>query len=106
MVVKRFFSEFKDFIKEYKVIGLAVAFVMGFAVNDLIKSFVNNIFMPIINIFIPGGAWRTATLTIGPVVINWGVFLSALMNFIILALIIFIVVKKVFKEKVKKKQII
>lgn len=40
-------NEFREFLREYKVVSVAVAFVMGQAVNDLVKSFVNNIFMPV-----------------------------------------------------------
>jgi large conductance mechanosensitive channel len=97
-------SEFKDFLYEYKVIGLAIAFIIGVAATQLIQSFVNNILMPIITFFIPGGDWQSATLTLGPIVISWGKFLADLIYFIIIALVVFIVAKKVFKEeKVTKK---
>ena len=49
-------SEFKDFLYEYKVIPLAVAFIMGIASTALVKSLVDNIIMPLITPFIPGGA--------------------------------------------------
>lgn len=63
-----FLGEFKEFLYEYKAILLAIAFIMGIASTALIKSFVDNIIMPLITPFIPGGAWRTATLELGPVV--------------------------------------
>ncbi len=47
MLVKTW-EDFRAFLKEYKVLTVAVAFVMGAAVNDLVKSFVNNIFMPLL----------------------------------------------------------
>jgi len=97
-------QEFKEFLDEYKVIGLAVAFIMAVAVTTLIQSLVNNIIMPIITPFIPGGAWQTATFKIGPIIIGWGAFLGALLNFIIIAIIVFWIAKKVLKEeKVTKK---
>ena len=99
-----FIKEFKDFLKEYKVVGLAIAFIMGAAATDLVKSVVNNIVMPILTPFVPGGAWQTATFTIGPVVLGWGAFLAALVNFTLLALVVFLVAKLVFREeKVTKK---
>jgi large conductance mechanosensitive channel len=99
-----FIQEFMDFLREYNVIALAIAFIMATAATALVQSLVNDIVMPVIAPFIPGGAWETATLTIGPVVINWGSFLSNLINFIILALVIFIIAKKILKEeKLKKK---
>jgi len=87
-----FAREFKDFLKEYKVIGLAVAFIIGLAATTLIKSLVDNVIMPIITPFIPGGAWQTATFTLGPFVIGWGAFVGALINFIIITLAVFIIV--------------
>lgn len=95
-------SEFNEFIKEYKVIGLAVAFIMGLATNDLIKSLVNEIIMPLINPFTPSGAWQTATFEVGPAVLGVGPFLAALLNFIILAFVVFLVVKKVIGDEKKK----
>ena len=97
-------KEFKEFLNEYKVLGVAVAFIMAVATTDLVKSLVANIIMPIITPFIPGGAWQTATFSIGPIVIGWGAFLSVLINFIILALVVFMIAKKMMKEdKVSKK---
>lgn len=97
-------KEFMDFLYEYKVIGLAIAFIIGVAATALIKSLVDNIIMPFVTFFIPGGAWKTATAALGPIVIAWGPFLSDLIYFIIVAFIVFIVAKKVLKEgKVEKK---
>ncbi len=97
-------KEFMDFLYEYKVIGLAIAFIIGVAATALIKSLVDNILMPIITFFIPGGAWQTATITIGTIVITWGKFLADLIYFIIVAFVVFIIAKKVLKEdKVEKK---
>lgn len=97
-------KEFREFLKEYKVIGLAVAVIIGFAANTLVKSLVDNIVMPIITPFIPNGAWETATWTLGPVVIGWGPFLSALIYFLIIAWVVFLIAKFVLKEeKVSKR---
>ncbi len=97
-------SEFLEFLKEYKVVALAIAFIMGVASTALIKSLVDNIIMPIITPFIPGGAWQTAKFTLGKIVISWGAFLGELINFIIIAFVVFMIAKKVMKEeKVTKK---
>jgi large conductance mechanosensitive channel len=99
-------SEFKDFLYEYKVIPLAIAFIMGIASTALVKSLVDNIIMPIIAFFVPGGGWRNATLELGPIVISWGAFLAELVNFVIIAFVVFIVAKKALKEeKVEKKEL-
>ena len=99
-----FVHEFKDFLTEYKVIGLAIAFIMGAAITDLVKSLVGNVIMPVLTFFIPGGGWQTATFALGPIVISWGAFLSALINFLIIALVVFWIAKAIMKEeKVSKK---
>jgi large conductance mechanosensitive channel len=92
-------SEFKEFLYEYKVIPLAIAFIMGIAGTALVKSFVDNIVMPIITPFVPGGAWQTATVAIGPIVLSWGAFLGEVINFIIIAYVVFIIAKKVLKDE-------
>ncbi len=97
-------KEFKEFLYEYKVIGLAIAFIMGIAATTLIQSLVNNIIMPLITPFIPNGAWQTATFSMGPIIIGWGPFLGAAINFAIIALVVFLIAKKLLKEeKVAKK---
>lgn len=97
-------SEFKDFLKEYKIIPMAIAFIMATAATTVVQSIVNNLIMPLVTPFIPDGAWQTANLTLGPIVIGMGALIGALMNFIIIALVIFFIAKVFFKEeKVEKK---
>lgn len=99
-----FAREFLDFIKEYKVVGLAIGFVMGGATTTLVQSFVNNIIMPLIAPIFPSGEWQTSTLNIGPFMFGLGPFLAALLNFAILALVVFMIAKWILKEeKVTKK---
>lgn len=96
--------EFKDFLKEYKVIGLAVALIIGLASVALINSVVNNLIMPIITPFVPGGEWQSATFSIGPIVIGWGALLGSIINFVIIAFVVFLIAKYALKEeKVTKK---
>ena len=98
------YKEFMDFLKEYKIVALAIAFIMGAAATTLIKSLVDNIVMPIITAFIPSGSWKTATFSLGPIAIGWGSFLGELISFVIIAFVVFIIVKKLMKEdKVTKK---
>lgn len=94
-------KDFWEFLHEYKVIGLAVAFIMGAATNDLVKSLVNNVVMPLVEPLIPGGTWETYKLVLGPFQIGLGPFLAALLNFLVIALVVFVLVKKIPK-KVKK----
>lgn len=97
-------AEFMEFLKEYKVVALAIAFIMGIASMALVKSLVDNIIMPVITPFIPGGAWKTATFALGPIVIGWGPFAGELINFVIIAFVVFVIAKKILREeKVAKK---
>ena len=97
-------SEFKEFLNEYKVVGLAVAFIIGTAASALVKALVDDIIMPFIGPLIPGGDWRTATLTIWKFAFKWGDFVGAIINFVIIAFVIFMIAKMVLKEeKVTKK---
>lgn len=90
-------KQFIDFLKEYNVVALAIAFIMGVAATSLIQSLVNDIIMPLLAPILSGDSWKTATLDFGQVHIAYGSFLGQLINFIILALIVFIVAKKVLK---------
>ncbi len=96
---KSFMQEFMDFLNKYGVIGLAVAFVMGAAVTKLVTALVTDLIMPIIGAVIPGGDWEKATLTIGSIKFLVGDFAGALIDFIIIAFVIFMIVKAIVKEK-------
>jgi len=102
-VMKGTFSEFREFLKEYKIIGLAFAVIMGTASTALVKSLVDNIIMPLITPFMPAGGWQTAVLYIGPFAIKWGAFAAEFINFVILAFVVFIIAKKILKSEVTKK---
>ncbi len=102
--MRQLFKEFRDFLKEYKVMGLAIAFIMATAATTLVKSLVDNLIMPLITPFVPGGGWEKAALHLGPVVLGWGAFLSALINFLCLAWVVFLIAKLVLREeKIEKK---
>lgn len=104
MIYISIISEFKEFLSEYKVIGLAIAVIIGLAANSLVQALVKDIIMPVVTFFIPGGAWQTSTLGLGPVVLAWGDFLAQLINFLIMAFVVFMIAKYVLgEEKVAKK---
>lgn len=86
---KGLMDEFKDFIKTYKVMGLAVAFIMGLYLGSLVKALVDDLIMPIINFALPNVNWELITL--GPFRI--GHFTGAVITFLIIALVIFLIVK-------------
>lgn len=93
-------GEFMAFLKEYGVIGLAIAVIIGGKAGDLVKSIVDGLLMPIVGMLLPSGDWQK--LVVGPFQV--GIVLSALVNFIIVAFLVFLFAKKVLKEdKVAKK---
>ena len=86
-------EEFIDFINKYGVVGLAIGFIIGSASKDLVSALVGDILMPVITFFIPGGTWREATLSVGPIVLSLGHFVGALLDYLIIALIVFYLMK-------------
>jgi large conductance mechanosensitive channel len=97
-------KEFIDFLKQYGVVGLAIAVIIGGKLNDLVKAMVDGILMPIVTAFIPGGEWRTAVVNVGPVKFVFGPFIGALIDFIIVAFLVFWASKKILKEEVVTKK--
>lgn len=96
--------EFLDFLKQYGVIGLAIAVIIGGKLNALVTALVSGILMPIVSFFIPGGAWRTATLDIGPIHLLLGPVFGAAIDFLIVAWLVFWFSKKVLKEEAVTKK--
>ncbi len=97
-------KEFTAFLKQYGVIGLAIAVIIGGKANALVTAIVNGILMPIVTFFIPGGAWRTATLDLGPIRLLLGPVFGTAIDFVIVAWLVFWFSKKVLREeKVTKK---
>jgi large conductance mechanosensitive channel len=97
-----FADEFMAFLDKHKVVGLAVAFIIGAAAAKLVTALVNDIIMPIIAALIPGGDWRVAAWDIGPVKLLIGDFAGAVIDFAIIACVIFIAVKYIVKEDAAK----
>ncbi|MFX0030736.1 MAG: MscL family protein [Candidatus Hermodarchaeota archaeon] len=87
---KNLAAEFLQFIKKYKVLGLASAFILGLAVNELILALAQNMITPIIGIFIPDFE-TIQDIKVG--VFGVGSFIAAAINFVIIAFIIFLIVK-------------
>jgi large conductance mechanosensitive channel len=96
--------EFLAFLKQYGVIGLAIAVIIGGKANALVTALVDGILMPIITFFIPGGAWRTATLDVGPVHLLLGPIFGSAIDFLIVALIVFWFSKQVLREETVTKK--
>jgi large conductance mechanosensitive channel len=100
---KGFNQEFMDFLQKYQVIGLAVAVVIGTAATKLVNSTVTDIIMPIIAVVTPSGNWQESVLQIGPLKFLIGDYVGAIIDFVIIALVIFLTVKYIMKGDVSKK---
>lgn len=94
-------EEFTAFLNKYGVIGLAIAFIMGGAVGKLVSALVSDIIMPFITFFIPGGAWKESTLALGPIVLLVGDFVGAVIDFVVIAFVIFWLMKMVQRTSLK-----
>jgi large conductance mechanosensitive channel len=81
------FKEFKDFLLKQNVVALAIAVVVGTALNTLVKALVDDFIMPIIVAMGPGGEWQKATWSVGPVKFGIGDFFAAVINFIIIGFV-------------------
>ena len=90
-------KEFIGFLKQYGVIGLAIAVIIGGKANALVTAIVDGVLMPIVTFFIPGGAWRTATLDVGPVHLLLGPVLGATVDFLIIAFVVYAIVSRFVK---------
>ncbi|UCH58172.1 MAG: MscL family protein [Candidatus Bathyarchaeota archaeon] len=98
---KGFVEEFVQFLNKYGVIGLAIAFIMGGAVSKLVSALVSDIIMPVIGVFIRDGGWREAVLNLGPIPLAVGSFTGALLDFLIIAFVIFIMMRQLGKTGLK-----
>ena len=89
--------EFKQFLVKENVLALAIAVVLGAAMGKLVTALVNDFIMPIVAAVVPSGDWRAYTLDIGPVRFLVGDFIGALIDFIIIAFVIWRISKAFMK---------
>lgn len=117
----KFISEFREFVMRGNVIDLAVGVIIGGAFQSIVKSLVDDMLMPIISIFTGGidfnnwfivlgeGDFATAadSASAGVATLNYGAFISAVLNFLIMAFVIFVFVKGINKvtSKFKKEEV-
>jgi large conductance mechanosensitive channel len=73
-------------------------------VNKTVSALVNDILMPCINLVLPQGRWETWALIVGPVVLKLGDFLSNLIEFVIIALVVYLIAKWILKEQTVTKK--
>ena len=99
-------KEFKEFLLKTNALALAIGVIIGGAVGKVVSSLVADILMPIIGLAIPGGAWREAKFVLktnpdGTVAsaITIGQFAGALVDFAIIAFVIFLITKSLLKPE-------
>lgn len=103
--MKKFLSEFKDFISKGNVIDLAVGVIIGGAFSKIVSSLVDNILMPIIGVILGGVDFSGLSIKFQGASIKYGLFIQNVVDFLIVAFCIFTVIKIInsFDKKVKAK---
>ncbi len=91
------FKEFMEFVKKGNVLDLAVAVIIGGAFGAIVTSLVNDIIMPLIGIIIGGVDFTALSLTVNEANIAYGNFIQALVNFLVIAFVIFLLIRQVKK---------
>lgn len=99
---KKVVSEFKEFISKGNIVDMAVGVIIGSAFGKIVTSLVNDIFMPLIGVIIGGLDFTSLTIKVGDAVINYGVFIQNIVDFLIIAGCIFLMIKILAKFKKKE----
>jgi large conductance mechanosensitive channel len=99
---------FKEFLLKNNVLALAVAVIVGGAVGKVVSSLAADILMPLIGMVLPTGDWRAAKFVLGKTVgpdgkeainaINYGSFFGSVVDFLIIALVVYLITKALIKE--------
>ena len=100
--MKKFLREFKDFAMRGNVMDLAVGVIVGGAFSSITTSLINDILMPVIGIFVSQASFADLSFTIVEAVITYGNFIQAVLNFVIMAFVVFCLVKTVNRIAKKK----
>jgi len=96
---------FIEFIKEQGVVGLAVGFILGGSVSRVVTSFVNDLVNPVLGLILgAAGGLSKAYFKIGQAKIMWGHFASVLIDFLVIACIVYFGVKGMRLDRLDKKK--
>ena len=97
-------EDFKKFLLQTNALALAVGVIIGAAVGKVVSSLVSDILMPVIGLIIPGGAWRELSFVLSRKAdgspanaITYGAFLGAVVDFVIVAFVVFVITKALLK---------
>ncbi len=103
--MKGFFKEFKDFVCRGNVLDMAVGVIIGAAFKDIVTSLTDNIISPLIGMFGGVNFDKYSVVLFGEATLNYGTFITAVINFLIMAFVVFLIVKfvnglmKLFERK-------
>lgn len=92
-------KEFRSFVMRGNVLDLAIAVIIGGAFGKIIASLVNDMLMPVIGLVMGGINFSELSITVGAAVIKWGAFVQTILDFLIVASVIFLIVKTANKMK-------
>ena len=92
-------SEFKEFAMKGSLIDMAVGIIIGAATGKMVSTLVENILMPIIGVFMGGVNFQDLSIKIGDAAIGYGAFIQAMIDFIIIAFVVFMILKAINKMK-------
>lgn len=98
-------KEFKAFALKGNILDLAIAVIIGAAFGKIITALVDNILMPIIGTFL-GTTFATLTLKVNGVHIKYGLFIQAAIDFLIVAFVLFMIIKSVTRFSKPKEEIV
>ena len=102
--MKKFFSEFKEFIAQGNVMNMAVGVIIGAAFKAIVDSLVNDILMPIIGSIFGGLDFTALTIKVGDASIAYGNFIQNIINFVIVAFYLFVMIKALNKMHRQKEE--
>jgi len=92
-------AEFRDFLVKHDVLALAVGVVIGASVGKVVSGIVDDLIMPVVGVILPGGEWHTAELVLsGKNAIKYGDLLGRLVDFAIVAAVVFLILKAFIRE--------
>ena len=97
-----FLSEFKTFIARGNVMDMAVGVIIGGAFSNITSSLINDIVMPLLGILTGSLSFSELSVQIGPAVVSYGNFIQAVLNFLVMAFVVFCLVKAINSFHKKK----
>ena len=102
--MKKFMDEFKQFIARGNVMDMAVGVIIGGAFTAITTSLINDIIMPLLGIFTGSISFAALSFTINGAVIAYGNFIQAVFNFLVMAFVVFCLIKTINRFHRKKKE--